>query len=223
MSLAGEAVVAIWQEPPPESRADYYAWHNGEHMAERVAIPGFLRGRRYQALEGRPEFFTLYEARGLEVLTGPDYLARLNNPTPLTRRVAPLLRSNVRSLCRVALSRGTGQGGLVMTWRYDTAPERAAEQRALLERLLPAIAERPGVCGAHLCLGDRAASGVQTEEKKNRPQAALTPGWIVLVEGSADRALLETACRELSPEALAAAGAAAPIERGLYRLQFSPA
>ncbi len=79
-------------------------------MPERVGIPGFLRGRRYCALEGLPEFFTLYEAESLEVLTGPHYAARLDNPTAWTRRVAPQLKNNVRSLCNVALSLGLGPG-----------------------------------------------------------------------------------------------------------------
>lgn len=222
MSLLGKAAVAIWHDPAPEARAEYYEWHNREHMAERVGIPGFLRGRRYVAIDGKPEFFTLYEAESLEVLTGPDYTARLNNPTPLTRRVAPLIRNNVRSLCRVELSFGAGQGGLIMTWRYDVAPGRAGEQRRLLDGLLPPLAGCPGIAGVHLCIGDPDASSVQTEEKKNRPQKALTPSWVILIEGAGDRAMLERACGEVRIDALVSAGALQSIERGLYQLQYNP-
>ena len=84
MSLAGQAVVAIWNDIAPEGRIEFYEWHNREHMPERVGIPGFRRGRRYIAKYGAPEFFTLYEADTAEVLVGQDYLNRLNNPTPLT-------------------------------------------------------------------------------------------------------------------------------------------
>jgi len=66
MSLLGKAAVAIWQDPPPEARAEYFEWHNREHMLERAGIPGFLRGRRYCAINGQPEFFTLYEAESLD-------------------------------------------------------------------------------------------------------------------------------------------------------------
>jgi hypothetical protein len=222
MSLRGKAVVAIWQDPPPETRAEYFEWHNREHMLERVGIPGFLRGRRYSALNGEPEFFTLYEAQSLEVLTGADYTGRLNNPTAWTRRVAPQLRNNVRSLCAVALSLGTGVGGLVMTWRYDVAPGSEAAQRNLVETRLRELAGRKGIVGAHLCLGDLAASSVQTAEKKARAAKALTPGWVVIVEGASDRAALEDACAELLPaKALEAAGAREPV-RGLYQLQYQP-
>ncbi len=222
MSLRGKAVVAIWQDAPPEARAEYFEWHNREHMLERVGIPGFLRGRRYCALNGEPEFFTLYEAQSLEVLTGADYTGRLNNPTAWTRRVAPQLRNNVRSLCSVALSLGSGVGGLVMTWRYDVAPGSEAAQRGLVETRLRELANRKGIVGAHLCLGDLAASSVQTAEKKARAMKALTPGWVVIVEGAGDRAALEDACVALLPaKALAEAGALDPAP-GLYQLQYQP-
>jgi len=58
--LAGRGAITIWQDVRPEAREDFFAWHNGEHIPERVGIPGFLRGRRYGALAGSPEFFTLY-------------------------------------------------------------------------------------------------------------------------------------------------------------------
>jgi hypothetical protein len=58
-------------------------------MPERVGIPGFLRGRRYRAIDAAAEYFTLYEAEDAAVLTGAHYLERLNNPTPATRTVIP--------------------------------------------------------------------------------------------------------------------------------------
>ena len=54
MSLDGTGVVAIWHDLLPEAKADFYEWHNREHMPERLAIPGFRRGRRYIATEGGP-------------------------------------------------------------------------------------------------------------------------------------------------------------------------
>ena len=222
MSLLGKAVVAIWHEVQPAGRADFFEWHNREHMAERFGIPGFLRGRRYVALTGQPEFCTLYETESLATLTGPHYTERLNNPTPWTRRAAAQLYGNVRSLCNVALSLGSGQGGLIMTWRYDVAPDKSEAHRALIEAKLRALAERPGIVGAHLCLGDADASAVQTAEKKTRPNKALTPNWVVLVEGGGERKALEDACAELLPTAMLVQAGALDLATGLYQLQFQP-
>lgn len=222
MALTGKGAITIWQDGPPHARAEFYAWHNGEHMAERVGIAGFLRGRRFAAIDGAPEFFTLYETADPSVHTSAAYLERLNNPTPLTRRVAPHMVNNIRSLCRVAYTSGDADGGLLVTLRYDVAPGAAPAHFALLaESLFPPLQQQPGIEAVHLCRADEAASSVQTEEKKSRPQQALVPGWVVLVEGVADRALLVSACDTLlSDQTLAGAGAVA-IARGLYQLQYS--
>ena len=98
-------------------------------MPERAGIPGFLRGRRYVAIEGTPEFFNLYETTSAAVLTGADYLGRLNAPTPWTAATVKHFRDVARSLCTVACSYGEGDGGLVATYRYDVAEAAAAAHR----------------------------------------------------------------------------------------------
>jgi hypothetical protein len=113
VSLAGEGAVAIWHDIAPEGREDFYAWHGQEHMPERVGIPGFLRGRRYVAIEAELEFFNLYEALSVETLKGQDYAARVNAPTPWTLSAVKHFRSVARSICRVAHSAGPAQGGLI--------------------------------------------------------------------------------------------------------------
>ncbi len=221
MALAGQGAITIWQDARPEARAEFFEWHNREHMSERAGIPGFLRGRRWVAIEGAPEFFTLYETASAQVHTSAGYLERLNNPSPWTRRFAPNMVNNIRSLCRVAFSAGPGQGGLLVTLRYDVAPEAEPAQLRLLTReILPKLLERPGISGVHLCLADRAASSIQTEEKKSRPQQALVPTWVILVEGAADQSSLAVACGDALGDAVLTAAGAYGIARGLYRLQY---
>lgn len=52
-----------------------------EHLQERLSIPGFLRARRCVRELGSPSYFMIYELSNTSVLTSPDYLERLNNPT----------------------------------------------------------------------------------------------------------------------------------------------
>lgn len=221
MGLLGQGAVAIWHDIAAEGREDFYAWHGTEHMPERVGIPGFLRGRRYQAIEADLEFFNLYEAVTPEVLTGPDYQARLDDPTPWTRAAVRHFRDVARSICRVDASHGPGQGGLAATWRYDVAEGRQqAHREALGGRLLPRVAEAGGIAGCHLLIADRPASAVDTAERKLREGENRVPGWIIVVEGWGDEAPFRQVCRSmLSAEALEAEGAEPPIAFGLYRLQ----
>jgi hypothetical protein len=222
MSLAGEGLIAIWNGVTPEARDDIYEWHNREHMPERVAIAGFRRGRRYRAIEADVEFFTLYETDTPLVHIGSDYTTRLNDPTPWTQRSIGGFLDTSRSLCRVAASFGTGQGGLLVTYRYDVAPGREEAQRRLLAHdILPALADAPGVVGVHLGIADHAASAIETAEKKDIAKP-LIPNWVILVEGGSEPAPLLAACDAALPEArLIAAGAIAPIRRGLYQLQYT--
>ncbi|MGI9302339.1 MAG: hypothetical protein ACR2RB_06475 [Gammaproteobacteria bacterium] len=221
MALAGDGAVAIWHDITPEGRQQFYAWHGTEHMPERVAIPGFLRGRRYIAVRAELEFFNLYEARSPQVLTGPDYLHRLNNPTPWTTATVKHFRRVARSLCRVAATFGGGQGGLISTWRYDVAAADADSHiDALTQTILPRLMDDASVAGAHLLVADTEASAVDTVERAARGEKNLIPRWVLLVEGWGDQASFVEVCRSvLSDDALASAGAAGAAELGLYQLQ----
>jgi hypothetical protein len=227
MGLAGEGAVAIWHDIAPEGRDEFYAWHGEEHMPERVGIPGFLRGRRYVALRaGGAEFFNLYETDRKEVVSGPDYLERLNNPTPWTAATVKHFRNVARSVCQVAATLGHAQGGLIATWRYDVPAAREEEHRkAITERILPAVARKRLVAGAHLLIADADASAVVTAERKARGGPDnLIPRWILLVESWGDEQPFEALCRDaLSDQVLREAGASGPAEMGLYRLQTSRA
>lgn len=222
--LAGEAFVAIWHDVAPEGKPEYYEWHNREHMPERVGIPGFRRGRRYIAEKGAPEYFNLYEVDAMEVLTGQDYLNRLDNPTAWTRRTVAHIHNVSRSLCRVEASFGCAQGGVIATWRLEAVETREEALRRYLRReALPAVFERPGVLGAHFGTADRSGSEIMTEERKARGTQTLVPGWVILVEGISAGAVQAATNSELGPSALRSQGAADGIEFGIYRLECSRA
>ncbi len=70
MNAPPRGLLLVWTNIPQDLDRDFNEWYNREHMPERVGIPGFLRGRRYIALDARPEFFTLYETASPAVTTG---------------------------------------------------------------------------------------------------------------------------------------------------------
>lgn len=219
MSLRGGGVIAIWNGIQDEGRWNFLQWHDREHMPERVSIPGFLAGRRYQAVLGSPEFFTLYETQGPQVLDGPEYLHRLNHPTEWTRRSVAFFTDVSRSLCEVRYSQAIADGGWVQTWRYEVQAQHRSAHAAGLSPRLEAIRQSPGVVGVHLCAANQAASGIQTEEKKGRP-AARVPAWVLMVESSTEPSTAEGDAAGAQWELeLRAAGAAGVIEYGCYRLQ----
>jgi hypothetical protein len=211
--------VAIWHDIAREGREQFYAWHGQEHMPERLAIPGFLRGRRYAAIDGAPEFFNLYETASTAVLTGAEYLARLNAPTSWTVATVAHFRGVARSLCDVAVSVGEGLGGLCATLRYDVDPARASAHRVAMGAALRDLAQTADVAAAHLLVADEAASAVETAERRARGgQPNAVPRWIVLVEGWGDADPFLHACRSFVRSGAFDDAAVAP-DLAAYRLQ----
>ena len=75
-------------EPPPAMEEEFNAWYDTEHMAERLAIPGFRSARRWVADTklGEGKYLATYELDSPGVLLSPEYLARFEGATPWTRR-----------------------------------------------------------------------------------------------------------------------------------------
>jgi len=221
--LLGKGVMINWTNVAPADRPAYDAWQCREHMVGRVAIPGFLRGRRYiTAGHGgvQRDFLTLYEVADLAVLTGADYLAKANNPSPLTRKTTPVVRDSIRGLSRVRASLGEGMGGAALTLRLDPQPGREAGLvRFLLEQALPACAERYNITGAHFIVADREASGMKPVERQGRPTDY--PNWVVMLEGTSAAAAVSAGEALLSDAQLTAQGSASAIARESYVLQFT--
>ena len=218
MALIGTGVLAIWNGIAAEADADFLTWHMREHIPERVGVPGFLRGRRYIAEDGHPKYFNFYEAETADVFTSPAYLARLNDPTPWTRRVVAHFTDTSRTPCDVAATRGLGEGSWIEAIRLELGNgDRFA---AAAERdLLPALSAAPGVVAAHLLRG-RTETRTVTSETKLRGQPDRLAAWILLVEAVDGGMLRDLRAGKLADAALRALGAQG-IERGLYALQFS--
>jgi hypothetical protein len=75
-------------EPPVRMDEEFNAWYDEEHLAERLAIPGFRSATRWVAdvPPGEGRYLATYELDSLAVLSSPAYLACFQNPTPWSRR-----------------------------------------------------------------------------------------------------------------------------------------
>jgi hypothetical protein len=218
MPMLGKAVVLIWNDVTDEGRDAFHEWHNNEHIPERLAIPGFNRGRRLRGDDAHPEWLTIYEADDLPVLTGDIYLERLNNPTPATRATVRHFRNTARSICTVSLSSGISTGGWICAARLDIAADAAdGFARHLGDTLFPALTRHPSILAAHLCDADTQASNIETNEAKER--AFTVPTRIVLVE-AATREAAEFAQQQFLHPAFRAL-CANPPAAGIYAMEIA--
>jgi len=126
-------ILAIWNDCAPGREAGFEKWFQHEHLAERLAVPGFVLGRRHEAISDvKPHYFNYYLTQSPGVLKSAAYLDRLNNPTPMTRLVmSEIFRNMIRTVCRRTLRLGTIRGSVAVTARFSARADEAALEDAL--------------------------------------------------------------------------------------------
>jgi hypothetical protein len=173
--MQGAGYLAIWSDLAPEDETDWLHWMTREHSAERVGVEGFLACRIFRAygLSVR-RYFILYELENAAVVGGPDYLARLNAPTPWSQRIMPRLKNFVRGGGTVVASAGIGQGGFLAALPFEAA---AFDPAALVREL----AQIDRIAAVRVLQTDTAQTSIQTREKSMR-NADGSFGGLVLIE-----------------------------------------
>lgn len=182
--LPGRALMVYAVDVAPEDLARFRAWYDHEHLPERVAVPGFLRGRRYARVTGPgQEHLTLYDAVDTSVFSSPEYLARLDSPTPLTRSIVATFRRPHRAVLRVLYSQGAAVGRqLAVLHLPATDPARLAAWVA--GELAPAVLAEPDTLGLHLAVTDAAATAAKAATAEGRDATEATQaGCTLLIDG----------------------------------------
>jgi hypothetical protein len=198
-------VLAIWHDLEDSYSELYERWLVTEHIPERLALPGFLEARRYEAVNGALRFFIRYTVASPDSLASPEYLARLASPTPQTREVMKGFRNMVRTACSVAYrSPREGLGGCAVT--------AFAEHPAAIEDTGP-LERDPRVAGVQVWKAALGPAGGTSSEAKLRPGGDRSIGAALVVE----------VMREKDGEALegrvgAALGGGARVQADTYRL-----
>src|SRR6266850_3821059 len=85
----GTGLLMVWCDVPADKEQEFNRWYNEEHLAERLAVPGFLSAARYEAVKGGPKHLAVYELESPAVLESPAYKKVQANPTPWTKRCSP--------------------------------------------------------------------------------------------------------------------------------------
>jgi hypothetical protein len=191
MGWAGSGALIAWHDVEEGCEAEYLDWHSHEHMKERLAIPGFLQGRRYSVVGAGPQFLVLYTVTDPDVFTSQTYLEHLNHPTDRTQQVMPALRNMNRSLCRVAASSGFGAGCCLQTNRFSPEPGAEAHLRGVLTSEAQSLAHQTGLCAAHLLIADQDRSRTPTRETALRAGQDAVADWVLLVEGNDEAAVAQ--------------------------------
>ncbi len=160
--MSDPGILAIWNDCRAGHEAEFEAWFQGEHLLERLAVPGFLFGRRHQAISGSNGYFNFYLTQSPDVLISKPYLERLDNPTPVTKRImSDVFISMNRTVCSRTLRRGGFRGAYAVTVRFDEMPDESA-----LAGTIDKLVADPAIASAEIWIAtDLVGQPVSMEEK----------------------------------------------------------
>jgi len=155
-------ILAIWNDCRAGREAEFEAWFQGEHLLERLSVPGFLFGRRHQAISGGNGYFNFYLTETPAVLTSAPYLERLDHPTPMTRTIMSEVFINMnRTVCRRTHRIGGFRGAYAVTARFNETPVVAE-----LSHALDAMIASPAIASGEIWMAlDPAGMPVSMEEQ----------------------------------------------------------
>ncbi len=209
--MRGAGFLAIWSDIEPKVLTDYRHWLTREHTTERVTTKGFLAVRVFRADRSDIDrFFILYELEAPEVLDGPDYMARLNAPTPWSQRIMPQLGNFIRGGGVMAARAGRGEASVIAALRLEQLPDQP-------QRLADALVALDGIAAVQIGITDQARTSVPTVEKGMRQHEGFFAGLLIIE--ALDEASLRNALRaaaESSPQSIP--GGEPEIYRGIFAL-----
>lgn len=76
-------LLVVHTDVDPAHEDEFHAWYNEDHVPALVGQPGFIRARRYVAVEGQPKYLAIYEFEREENRKTPEY-QKVRGTGPMT-------------------------------------------------------------------------------------------------------------------------------------------
>jgi hypothetical protein len=218
-ALMGKGALMLWLDVAPELERETDGWYIDEHMPERIDIGGYLRARRFGAIEGAPAYLTLFEARTPAALASEGYLHLVRRVSEQSQRIRAGFSNVVRNAFEVRQSRGRGIGTIVASLRLTPhGAARFEDAIAALDAQVPQLLRRHGVVGVHWL---QAASDVRARMDAVRAvgQSDASADYVLLIEATR---LADVQAIRRDAASAAALGQAGWTEQGfgIYNLMY---
>lgn len=215
MPMAGTGMLMTSMDIDPAHEQEFNQWYDREHLAERVAIEGFLEARRYVAVNAAPKYLGLYSTASFDVLDSDAYRKALANQTAWSLANIGRFKNMLRSVARITVSRGQGRGAALGLVRIRPPEgDTSALREALRARLDPGMID--GIISMHLMESDPRLSRPLTDDPAAPNPAARD--WYVLIDGTDPEAVSATMAKRF--DTAIADASATLISSGSYRLMW---
>src|SRR5581483_6379663 len=148
-SESGNGLLVVWTDIALEAEAEFNEWYNSEHILQLLGVKGFLSGRRYLVVDGKPKYAAIYQLADENVMKSDVFRQVRENPTQWIRRMVPLFRNTQRDVFKQIFSYGErpqNDAEFVLTVRLNTPSEHEQDFTTWYnEDHLPALVGVPGV------------------------------------------------------------------------------
>jgi len=174
-------LLAVWTDIAPEAEAEFNQWYNTEHIPQLLGVPGFLTGRRYQAVEGKPQYLALYQLTDVSVLKTDVFRHVREMPTEWTTKMRPLFRNTTVAAYQQIFTHGTEPAQpaeFVLSVRLNTPVEQEKEFNDWYNiDHVPALVGVPGVYCARRYLSIDSDPKYLAVYEMNDAGIPKTPAW----------------------------------------------
>jgi hypothetical protein len=81
LTTCGPLLLCVWWQPAPDAVADFNHWYRREHLPMLAEIPGWLRSRRFELVEGDgPAYLAMHDLDSADVFDHPGYRRATSTP-----------------------------------------------------------------------------------------------------------------------------------------------
>ena len=221
--LLGDGVLIVWVDLLEDARREADSWYVQEHLPERVTHAGYLRSRRFQAVNASPMYMSVFEASTPMELASEGYSRITSRINPRSHAMRNAFTRCIRSTHRRLACFGEGEGSVMLSTRLKFANSK---QRDLFEAWVqkdfaPWLKSHGAVISGHALTG---APEVRKRMDQFR-ETGHSDEWadgVLLVELGQDKDADDKLMQMLSAPGLSAAGfETAGAETGIYRTMAS--
>ena len=209
------SVLMTWTDIAPDEEPLFNEWYNREHMRDRiVALPGFVRGRRYIAVEGAPKYLAFYEAVDSAIFSDDRYVAIISDPDPRSRHFITRFQNAIRTIARIEFSFGEGEGAALALWKIADQGGTILDA-GRLQQAVQSVLASDGVIAAHLISKDEEALALSA--RRHARSSSRTLDHALMLEA------MDMACMRRAARSLAAAIGPLPgmdAEPSLFQIAY---
>src|SRR5688572_4864243 len=82
-----QGLITVWLDVPQEREEEFNDWYNLEHLAQVVALPGFVSARRYRVDDAPLRYLAWYDTVDESIEGAADFQRIVEKPTPWSQRI----------------------------------------------------------------------------------------------------------------------------------------